>query len=91
MKKESLIPNGARNPHLLTVLWLFMLVVALAICSPAAAQNVVTLVDYTNTWRYLDTGADPGADWATPGFNDSAWPAGPGPLGVEPGDRKSVV
>ena len=80
-----MIPNLARNPHPLTVLWLFMLVVVLAICSPAPAQNVVTLVDYTNTWRYLDTGADPGADWATPGFNDSAWPAGPGPLGVEPG------
>ena len=85
MKKEGQVPNFARNPHRLAALWFLVLVVTLANCSQAPAQNVVTLVDYTNVWRYLDTGADPGPDWASTNYNDSAWPAGPGPLGVEPG------
>jgi hypothetical protein len=85
MKKEGLVQNLARSPHRLAALWFAVLAVALANCSQAPAQNVVTLVDYTNVWRYLDTGADPGPDWATTNYNDSVWPAGPGPLGVEPG------
>ena len=85
MKKEGLVQNLARSPHRLAALWFAVLAVALANCSQAPAQNVVTLVEYTNGWRYLDTGADPGSDWATTNYNDSAWPAGPGPLGVEPG------
>lgn len=47
----------------------------------AQAQVTNLLLHYTNTWRYLDTGADPGPNWAQPAFDDSAWAAGPGPLG----------
>ena len=37
-----------------------------------------TLIPSTATWRYLDTGVDPGALWRTKDFNDTAWPQGSG-------------
>jgi hypothetical protein len=33
-------------------------------------------------WRYLDDGTDPGTGWTGAGFDDTAWPTGPAPLGV---------
>jgi len=38
----------------------------------------VELVSFTNQWRYDDTGADLGAVWQAPGFDDSAWASGSG-------------
>lgn len=32
-------------------------------------------------WRWLATATDPGTAWRGAGFNDSAWPSGPAPLG----------
>lgn len=63
-----------------------ILILAALLCGGVAAtraQETNLLLHYTNVWRYLDTGADPGADWAQPSFDDSAWPAGPGPFGYE--------
>lgn len=34
-----------------------------------------------STWRYRDDGADLGAAWREPGYDDSAWPSGPAQLG----------
>ncbi len=34
-----------------------------------------------STWKYFDTGADPGATWMQNDFSDTAWPAGPALLG----------
>jgi hypothetical protein len=34
-----------------------------------------------STWRYLDTGADPGATWKNNTFNDATWASGNGILG----------
>lgn len=50
----------------------------------ASADTVVPLVEYTNTWRFHDTGNDPGAAWMTTGFDDASWPEGQGPFGFEP-------
>ena len=44
---------------------------------PQPAQSLVGL---DHAWRYW-TGGFLGADWAEPEFDDSAWPAGVGPLG----------
>src|SRR4029079_5537770 len=33
------------------------------------------------TWRYLDTGVDPGPNWITPEFDDRGWPSGAARLG----------
>lgn len=41
------------------------------------------LVPLSHTWRYEESGTDPGGDWRAPEFNDSAWPAGQGLLAQE--------
>ncbi|MFT5191521.1 MAG: hypothetical protein ACI957_004561, partial [Verrucomicrobiales bacterium] len=54
----------------------------------SADQTVVSL---GSTWSYLDTGADPGATWASPKFDDSAWPSGPAQLGYGEDDERTVI
>lgn len=34
------------------------------------------LVPMNQSWRYLQNGTDPGADWKDPGFDDLSWPEG---------------
>jgi hypothetical protein len=45
----------------------------------------LVLVGNTDTqiWRYEDTGADLLTAWLAPGYDDSGWASGPGPLGLE--------
>jgi hypothetical protein len=40
-------------------------------------------------WAFPDAGAP--ADWAQPGFDDSAWATGPAELGFGDGDEKTVI
>jgi hypothetical protein len=42
-----------------------------------------------SVWHYWDQGTNPGAGWETSGFDDLAWPSGPGPLGF--GDAHQVT
>ncbi|MBK8002103.1 MAG: lamin tail domain-containing protein [Verrucomicrobia bacterium] len=42
-----------------------------------------TLVSYGATWKYNQSGTDLGTTWKDVGFNDTAWPSGPGILGLE--------
>lgn len=51
--------------------------------SSLRAQQFTTLVSFTNVWRYDQSGADFGTAWRTNDFDDSAWPSGPGVLGLE--------
>ena len=53
--------------------------------------NAVSLVATNAVWKYLDTGATPGIDWTTIGFNDSAWKEGPAKLGYGAGGERTVV
>lgn len=43
------------------------------------------------TWRYLDTGIDPGTAWRQPAFSDTAWKIGDGPFGYGDGDEQTTV
>jgi len=43
----------------------------------------IPVVDYGDTWRYHDQAVDLGTAWRQPGYNDSAWPQGPGLFGFE--------
>lgn len=53
-----------------------------------ALAGDVALVEQGATWSYWDTGVEaPG--WTTVGFDDSAWPTGPAPLGY--GDSHIVT
>lgn len=54
--------------------------------TPGAANQALDRLDVValaagSTWRYLDTGADPGQGWQDPGFDDSTWASGAAPLG----------
>jgi hypothetical protein len=42
----------------------------------------ILLFDVTNTWKYDFANLD-GSGWEMPGYDDSAWPAGPGLLWVD--------
>lgn len=46
-----------------------------------AVYESITLLPAGSTWLYWDQGVDPGEGWESAGFDDSAWLAGPGPLG----------
>lgn len=60
--------------------------------NPVAEQPVdQQLVAIDADWRYLDTGADPGSQWATPGFDDGAWPVGTAEFGYGDGDETTVI
>lgn len=43
----------------------------------------VVLSAFTSVWRYDQSGNDLGTAWKDVGYNDSAWPSGPGVLGFE--------
>ena len=53
--------------------------------SKAGAQQVTTLIQFTNVWKYDQTGLELGTAWRTNDYDDSAWPSGPGLLGFEDG------
>jgi hypothetical protein len=46
-----------------------------------AATAAGTLIARGASWKCLAIGSDQGAAWRATGFNDTAWPAGPAPLG----------
>lgn len=46
---------------------------------------------FGSTWRYWSLWWAPGADWASAGFDDGAWPEGAGELGYGEGDEATVV
>ena len=60
-----------------------MLVGASLMLAAASVSAQTTLVGITNhAWKYFAVaGGDPGANWAAPGFDDSAWPTGLGLFG----------
>jgi PKD repeat protein len=52
-----------------------------ALVLATASAGETPLLPRGATWRYLDDGVDPGANWSDPAFDDSAWEQGPAPLG----------
>ncbi|HRY48486.1 MAG TPA: lamin tail domain-containing protein [Candidatus Paceibacterota bacterium] len=49
----------------------------------AAIAGPETLIQVADSWKYNQTGVDPGPDWKELGFNDNPWPSGRGLLYVE--------
>jgi len=49
------------------------------------------LVAAGSQWKYLDTGAVPGANWTAASYNDSTWPAGAAQLGFGEGDEVTAL
>ncbi len=59
------------------------------VIAPPAIDQV--LVSFDDTWRYLDAGVTPAADWATSGFDDASWASGAAQLGYGDGDEATVI
>lgn len=62
--------------------------------SPNASTAVTTsttLFPVGSSWRYRDLGSLPAANWASPAYDDSTWPAGNAPLGYGTSDEGTVV
>lgn len=51
----------------------------------------VKVIPSGSVWKYWDDAKDPGAAWATSGFDDAAWKSGPGQLGYGDGDEATVL
>jgi hypothetical protein len=55
-----------------------------SVTSSVATLNVVggelklRLLEFTNTWRFEQSGADLGTAWRAPGYDDISWQSGPG-------------
>ena len=49
--------------------------------SISRATEPVTLSSKGAVWKYLDNGSNQGTNWTAINFDDSAWAAGPAPLG----------
>lgn len=52
---------------------------------------IMTYTAPGDTWRYLDAGATPAADWQAAGFDDSSWKAGPTEAGYGEGDEATAL
>ena len=50
--------------------------------TPASDLVLSTRLAKLATWKYLDTGVDPGTTWRNAGFDDSTWSSGAAPLGA---------
>ncbi|WP_342374592.1 DUF1929 domain-containing protein [Myxococcus stipitatus] len=50
--------------------------------------RAITFGEY---WKFDDRNVDPGSQWTTLGFDDSAWRSGPGKLGYGDGDEHTVL
>ena len=50
---------------------------------PPPAPVTVRLISITNSWKYDQIDNLDGSNWTARSFDDSAWPAGPGLLGVK--------
>ncbi len=60
---------------------LFVLFCLILPAGSACAEEVLLSPGGKTEWSYLDGNANPGEDWANPGFDDSQWKKGKAPLG----------
>jgi hypothetical protein len=62
--------------------WLASVLAFLTLAALLPAESgAQTLVPRRSVWKFLADGTDQGTFWTQPGFNDSAWRSGFGPLG----------
>jgi hypothetical protein len=68
--------------------------------APSDASNAVftissvrreTPIPWGSTWKFNDSGQDPGPQWRAADYDDSAWASGAGQLGYGDGDEATVL
>ena len=63
---------------------------SLFVCASSVHADAL-LVPERSTWRYFDSGANPGHAWHLPAFDDTAWTSGPGILGYGEGSEATKL
>lgn len=58
---------------------------------PPPPPDIHSYVGLSSTWRFHDTGTQPGPAWYAPGFDDSGFRSGRAPLGYGDGDEATTV
>ena len=58
-----------------------IILLALSLGPVAVWGSDVLMVTTNSVWKYLDDGSNQGTAWRATNFNDTAWAAGPAPLG----------
>ena len=54
-----------------------------AFCVSGSAQERMSLISVTNSWKYNFTGTNLSGQFQRPDYDDAAWPSGPGVLGYD--------
>jgi hypothetical protein len=62
---------------------LLIIIGLVARLTSAPAQQISTLIEFTNVWNYDQSGLDLGTAWAASDFNDADWASGAGLLGFD--------
>ncbi|HNC34758.1 MAG TPA: metallophosphoesterase family protein, partial [Bacteroidia bacterium] len=58
---------------------------------PFFAKADTTLVSFSDSWKYFDSGYLPASNWSQIGYNDSAWAIGNGEFGYGDGDETTII
>jgi Ethylene-responsive protein kinase Le-CTR1 len=69
----------------------WLLLALMAALPPAAGADTLVAPGAATTWRYLDSGPAPPADWTKPAFDDGNWQSGAAPLGYGDSGLSSQV
>ena len=57
----------------------------------SAGGTTQVILPRGSTWRYFDSGTNPGATWSQVDFDDSSWSSGPAELGYGDGGEATVI
>jgi hypothetical protein len=68
----------------------FIQLLLLLSAATLSSQAQVNLISTGAVWKYFDVGSDPGPTWATTGFDDTSWNAGPAELGFGDGGEATT-
>jgi hypothetical protein len=60
-------------------------------CSPTNQLPPTTLISTGSLWKYIDTGANLGTAWRTPGYDDGVWPIGLDKFGFGEGNEATLL
>jgi len=53
--------------------------------------TLVQLISFGATWKFLDTGSEPAANWREAAFPDNGWPSGRAQFGYGEGDEATTI
>jgi hypothetical protein len=90
--KNTTLATAVRNRRSAPAIAVCIFVMTLtALAQYPAVDHWETVVYETDAWKYLAGASQPDTSWKSPGFNDSAWSSGKGPVGYGGNDDSTVI